>query len=265
MLAPKKSLGQHFLHDENVVRKILDRLAVHADDALVEIGPGSGILTRQLVGRSASMVGIEIDASAVAALNEQFGPSLEILHQDVLDTELAVLAKKYRKQLRIVGNIPYYITSQILFWMFDQHESIHDALLMVQLEVAKRLTALPKTKDYGILTVSTQFYTSAELLFRVSRNSFYPRPTVDSAVVAFHFKPSLPDCDRRLFQNILRCTFGKRRKTLRNGLRSMGFTDSQLQDLPVGILKRPEQLTVDDFVALTKALERYRETITLKY
>lgn len=265
MIVPKKSLGQNFLQDENVARNIVGSLNLSNDQVVLEIGPGKGALTKYLCTSGAKVIGVELDARAAALLRETFGSTLELIESDVLEVKLVPLLRRAKNPFRVVGNIPYYISTEILFWMFDQREAIRDATVMVQLEVARRFVAKPRTKDYGILSVITQFHTHPKLLFTVSRNSFYPKPNVDSAVVRLDFKAELPTCNLRLFKNLVRSTFGKRRKTLRNGLRFMGFTDTQLEPLPVDLGRRPEELSVDEFLELTKLLEPFEESIKLIY
>ncbi len=257
MITPKKSLGQNFLRDANIARKIVRAIHVQPTDLLLEIGPGQGALTKYLVGSCKKTIGVEIDRRAAELLRETFGSQLELLQTDVLAVDLRRVAANENARIRIVGNIPYYITSEILFWMFEQWESVSDATLMMQLEVAQRLCSKPKTKEYGILSVATQFYSKPEILFKVSRNAFFPRPDVDSAVVRLVMKRAVPECNRDLFHTLVRSTFGKRRKTLRNGLRSMGFDDQVLAELPVDLGRRAEELTVNEFVELTRMLEPF--------
>lgn len=261
MLPPKKSLGQNFLRDENVARNIVDSLHLRADDVVVEIGPGQGALTKYLRDRCARLIAIEIDERAIGILSESFGTSVELVHADVRSVSLAQFAGRNKQRLRVVGNIPYNITSEILFWLFDQHDVVEDATLMVQLEVARRFVAPVGTKDYGILAVSVRYYTEPELLFKVSRNSFYPKPGVDSAIVNLGFRKHLAECDRALLTAVVRSTFGKRRKTLRNGLRYMGFTDAQLDTVSFDLTKRPEQLSLEEFLELTHLLHPFREIV----
>ncbi len=260
MLAPKKSLGQNFLRDENVARNIVESLELHSGDVVVEIGPGQGALTKHLSSRVKRVLAVEIDERAIEVLRETLGDSVKLIHADVLKVSLASLAREYQAPLRVVGNIPYNITSEILFWLFDSSESVRDATLMVQVEVARRFVAQPGTKEYGILSVFSQFYSTPEYLFKVSRNSFYPRPNVDSAVVRFRLRSQLPACNRGLFKAVVRGTFGKRRKTLRNGLRYMGFSDDQLEAASFDLTRRPEDLTLEDFLELTKALAQFEKS-----
>ena len=265
MIVAKKSLGQNFLRDENVARNIVASLGLQRDDVVVEIGPGSGALTKYLVKETQTVVGVELDQRAAELLTDTFGSSLTLLRQDILQVDLHSLTKPHGKRLRVVGNIPYYITSEILFHLFDQRDAVQDATLMMQKEVAARLTATPRTKDYGILAVATQFHTKPELLFKVSRNSFYPKPNVDSAVVSLAFARELPPCNIGLFTNIVRSTFGKRRKTLRNGLRYMGFGDKQLDSIGFDLTQRPEELTLEQFLNLTSLLEPFKGSVTTHF
>ncbi len=265
MLAPKKSLGQNFLRDENVARKIVDGLHLRPSDAVIEIGPGQGALTKHLCSQTATVVAIEVDERAIAVLRETLGGSVRLIHADVLDVSLKSLSHELKSGLRVVGNIPYNITSDILFWLFENHEVVEDATLMVQLEVAHRFVAQPRSKDYGILAVSVQLYSRPEFLFKVSRNSFYPKPNVDSAVVRLSFRRELPDCNEQLFRTVVRGTFGKRRKTLRNGLKYMGFSDEQLSNIAFDLSRRPESLTLEEFLGLTRELSHFSESLRVKF
>jgi 16S rRNA (adenine1518-N6/adenine1519-N6)-dimethyltransferase len=253
---PIKSLGQNFLRDENILRKIVESLNLHEGDIVIEIGPGQGALTKHLVDLPITLIGIEVDRRAIDILEQNFGDKMTLYHISVLDANLHTISDKHRKKLRIVGNIPYYLTSEILFWLFDARTVVTDATIMMQLEVAQRLVASPKNKEYGILSVFTQFYTECEMLFKVSRNCFYPKPTVDSAVVRLNFKDQLPQCDEKLFRSIVRATFGKRRKTLRNGLKSLELEDTALDQIPFDLKRRPEDLSVDEFLFLANTLEK---------
>lgn len=255
MIAPKRSLGQNFLRDENVARNIAGSLQLRSTDVLLEIGPGTGSLTSHMAGAVGSFLAVELDRRAIATLRDRFGDRVELIEGDVREVSLKELAARFRQKIRVAGNIPYYITSEILFWIFDQREAVQDATLMMQLEVARRLTARPHTKDYGILSVLTQLYATPRQVFRVSRNSFSPKPRVDSAVVHLVMKDALPPHHSLLLRAVVRSTFGKRRKTLQNSLKYMGFRDETLEQLPFDLGKRPEELAVQDFLQLTNLLE----------
>jgi 16S rRNA (adenine1518-N6/adenine1519-N6)-dimethyltransferase len=261
MLPPKKSLGQNFLRDENVARNIVESLNLRAEDVVVEIGPGQGALTKYLAAQCSRLVAIEVDERAVRLLREMFAESIELVHADVLTVSLSTMFRKESRRLRVVGNIPYNITSEILFWLFEHHEVVEDATLMIQLEVARRFVAQTETKEYGILSVLLQYYAEPEFLFKVSRNSFFPKPEVDSAIVRLRFRESLQECDRELLTAVVRSTFGKRRKTLRNGLRYMGFEAAHLDAVAFDLTRRPEELSLDEFLKLTELLAPYRGEI----
>ena len=173
-----------------------------------------------------------------------------------MKVDLGALAERSGGKVHIVGNIPYYLTSEILFWLFDARQAVTDATLMVQYEVARRLVASPKNKEYGILSIFTQFYTECEMLFKVSRNCFFPKPEVDSAVVQLKFEELLPDGDEVLFRSVVRATFGQRRKTLRNGLKSLGYDERVLDQLSFDLKRRPEELGVEEFLFLTRILKK---------
>jgi 16S rRNA (adenine1518-N6/adenine1519-N6)-dimethyltransferase len=253
---PIKSLGQNFLQDENILRNIVECLHLSYGDVVIEIGSGQGALTKHFVDLPITLIGIEVDQRAIDLLRHGYSEKMTILHANVLDVDLREISQKHQKKLRIVGNIPYYLTSEILFWLFDARMVVTDATIMMQLEVAHRLVASPKNKEYGILSIFTQFYTECKILFKVSRNCFYPKPEVDSAVVRLNFKDQLPRVDEKLFRLIVRTTFGKRRKTLRNGLKSLELEDTALDQIPFDLKRRPEDLSVDEFMNLSESIRK---------
>lgn len=246
MLKPKQSLGQNFLKDPNIIQNIADAVCNDKAFAVVEIGGGTGALTEALLRRFPDLTVIEIDGRAVELLREKF-PHLNILHQDVLKVDWIALSETLGKPLVIVGNLPYYITSQILFGMFAAKSVIKEAVVMMQLEVADRLIAVARTKAYGILAVQTQLISIPQKLFKVSPNVFYPKPEVWSAVIRLTFKetesfpPNLTE--------VIRTAFNQRRKTLRNSLSKFGT-------LPEAVAsKRAEELSPQDFVTLAQHLQ----------
>lgn len=262
-LQAKKSLGQNFLHDEGILRRIASAAAIEAEDIVIEIGPGMGALTKQLLQTGlCRLIAYEVDERAVALLEKEFNDvRLEVRHEDILTADLQKLADK---KLRITGNIPYYITSPIIFKLIDDRECIKDALLLVQLEVAQRLTAEPRTKAYGIPTVLTNFFGEVTYLFKVKAGSFRPAPKVDSAVIHINFERgyfarnelTLPaELDTSGFGRFVRQMFAMRRKTLRNNLKSFASEDTMKKissDNRVShyLDKRAEELTVKDFLDL---------------
>jgi 16S rRNA (adenine1518-N6/adenine1519-N6)-dimethyltransferase len=261
---PKKSLGQHFLHDMNIARKIVEELHPEISDAVLEIGPGKGVLTSLLVASGARITAADIDERSIDALRERF-PSesthnLRLLHTDILDVALAELDQSDTERLRVIGNLPYNITSQILFRLFDQHARVRDAVFMMQREVADRLVAPHGGKDYGILSVMTQVHARVRRCFHVSPNVFTPRPKVWSSVVHLEFHDELLGEIRNysFFRSLVKATFGKRRKTLANSLRYADIDITAVRELHEDWLSlRPEQLAVGDFITLSNILQGY--------
>lgn len=255
-LRPKKSLGQNFLRDENICRKIIGAIKPGERDVIVEIGPGEGALTKYLAPRVARLILVEIDDRVVARMRREYDqPNVEVLHRDILEMQLDPFAGAGDRKLRIVGNIPYNITSPILLHLLEQRAWTSDVTLMMQREVAKRLVAEPSTKDYGILSVSFQLYFDVLLLFDVSPNAFHPKPKVTSSVVRLVplEKPRYVVADEQFFREMVRATFGKRRKTLRN---SLSYFIDEVPELPprFDLQRRPESLSVKDLVELANAL-----------
>ncbi|MDE3057986.1 MAG: 16S rRNA (adenine(1518)-N(6)/adenine(1519)-N(6))-dimethyltransferase RsmA [Bacteroidota bacterium] len=263
MSRPKKSLGQNFLHDANIARKIVASMGLHSSDCVVEIGPGKGALTTFLLEKLPRLTGVELDDELAAGLRTRFGEKLALIHDDVLNVDLRALAKTAGSAVRIAGNIPYNITSPILFWVIDARESVRDCTLMMQREVARRLTAKPRTKEYGILSVFAQYYAAPKLLFSVSPKSFTPAPEVTSAVVHLDFRsPHEPQArNDKIFRAVVRGTFGKRRKTLRNGLHGLGVPTQRLKNISFPLDRRPEELSVADFISLADELTRQQINI----
>lgn len=257
-IRPKQSLGQHFLRDENIARKIVSSMKVHKDDLVLEIGPGEAALTKYLAQQTRRLVCVDLDRRVVDRLREIFPAGApEVLHQDFLATEFAaILQREKARALRIVGNIPYNITSPILFHILDNRSFVSDATLMMQREVARRLVARPGTKDYGILAVFCQLFTDVKLLFDVSPTCFSPVPKVMSSVVRMEIldQPRYAVKDEVFFRKMVRAVFGKRRKTLRN---SLGYFLDPLPVLPsrFDLAKRPEQLPIEELVALANMLQ----------
>ncbi len=264
MSRPKRSLGQNFLHDTNIARKIVASMHLRNDDHVVEIGPGKGALTVPLLEELSHLTAIELDDELAARMRAAFGEKLTLIHGDVLDTDLHAVAKRAGGTVRVTGNIPYTITSPILFWIIDARESVRDCTLMMQREVAQRLTAKPRTKAYGILSVFAQYYAAPELLFSVPPKSFAPVPEVTSSVVHLDFQsPYHPAAlSDRTFRAVVRGTFGKRRKTLRNGLRGLDIPQEALKNISLSLDRRPEELAVADFVLLADELTRHHVTIS---
>lgn len=252
---PNKSLGQHFLIDDNVVRKILNAFSPRSGELVVEIGPGEGALTRYLAELEVETIAVEIDERLVDYLREvlEEGSSVRVRHQDVLTVDFREIAAATDKPVRVLGNLPYNITSPILFRLTEQRAAIRDAWLMVQKEIADRVSAGPATKDYGILSVLLQTYAEVRSEFTVSRHVFRPRPQVASAMLSLRWHDrwsrQIPDPD--LYRVVVRTAFGKRRKTLRNALQYLPLEGFDPDVLASDTGRRAEELTVEDFIALT--------------
>jgi 16S rRNA (adenine1518-N6/adenine1519-N6)-dimethyltransferase len=249
----KKHLGQHFLKDESIARKIAEVLSYKGYEHLLEIGPGMGILTKYLLQSELTVHVIEIDKESVAYLKTHF-PDLSnrILSEDFLKWD--ALEYFNMAQFAIIGNFPYNISSQIVFKTIALRAHIPEFGGMFQKEVAQRICAEPGSKTYGILSVLTQAFYKAEYCFTVPPNVFNPPPKVDSGVLLLtrkeHFH--LP-CDEQLLFKVVKTAFQQRRKTLRNSLKTLNLSDNLKASSIFG--QRPEQLSVDDFIQLTKAIE----------
>lgn len=253
---PRQSLGQNFLRDPNIVRKIAAAVRAPADAHVVEIGPGMGAITGPLIERFRTFTAVEIDGRAVDHLRDTYS-GLDVRHKDILEIDWQKLAEEKGGPIYVVGNLPYNITSQVLFGLIDAGAAIREAVLMMQLEVAQRLVANPRTKEYGILSVQVQLHSAPKLLFQVSPNVFFPRPDVTSAVVRIDLSvraDDLPSVHPAILRRIIRSSFNQRRKTLHNSLSQ--WTREQQIDLPPRFKKRrAEELTPAEFVELARYLE----------
>jgi 16S rRNA (adenine1518-N6/adenine1519-N6)-dimethyltransferase len=261
-LRPRKSLGQHFLKDDNIARKIIRALAPDPGDTIVEIGPGVGALTKHLAGSVRRLIAVELDARAVIFLRHLVqDPGVEIVQGDFLQTDLGTLRgwESQSAQLRVIGNIPYNITTPIIYHLLDHRSFVQDAILMMQREVARRLVAPPGNKEYGILSVQCQIFADVQILFDVAPTAFTPPPNVMSSVVRFTMLPSarIPLQDEAFFRAMVRSVFGKRRKTLRKSLQYFGREQGMvIPDLP-DLHRRPEELSLEELVHLSDALRMH--------
>jgi 16S rRNA (adenine1518-N6/adenine1519-N6)-dimethyltransferase len=257
-IKPKKSLGQHFLRDQQIIGKIAASLGAGASDRVIEIGPGTGALTRELARLYPDLHVFEVDQRSVQLLKQEF-PDIAIYTENILHTDFTTLAQGKAQKLFITGNLPYFLTSPILFKVMDPGDLFTEAVFMIQKEVAERLVAGPGTKAYGILSVQAQVLGQVELLFTVPAHVFYPPPKVESAVIRYrpgniHYPGSVRDLGVSLpvFKKVVRSAFQQRRKKLSNALKSMfdtGFPD----DFDAG--RRAEELEPHEFVALARWFE----------
>lgn len=250
---PKKHYGQHFLHERHYIDRILAALAPREGDRIVEIGPGEGALTLPLLRRAGRLTAIELDSDLIPPLERAAAPlgQLEILRRDVLQTDFTALAAGGR--LRVVGNLPYYISSPILFHCLDHVDAIADMHFMLQKEVVERMAAGPGSKTYGRLSVMLQLVCRVEPLFDVPPGAFRPPPKVDSAVVRLRPLPAaqLPDVDAAPLQAVVRAAFGQRRKTLANALKTLIDADA-IRAAGVDPRVRAETLAPAAFVQLAR-------------
>ena len=265
-IKPKKSLGQHFLVDNNVIRKIIKTFDCTSDDIVIEIGPGTGALTQSLLEKECILYAVEKDSVAYELLLNKFPkkkyPLFNLIHDDIRNINVAEILENYpNNKIKVIGNIPYNISADILFWLCEQAGSISKALIMVQKEVAKRITAVPKTKDYGIPTIAVEMVGKAELKFDISPTCFYPPPKVVSSMLAISFNET--QFSNEYFSSVLelvKSAFNQRRKMLRNALKvyfeekrfEFGkiISSQSKQFLETILSRRAEQLSLNDFIFL---------------
>jgi 16S rRNA (adenine1518-N6/adenine1519-N6)-dimethyltransferase len=257
----KKHLGQHFLKDESVAKKIAQTLSLDGYSNVIEIGPGMGVLTKHLLQRDLDLVAMDLDEESIVYLNHSFplehadilknNNRLNIIEADFLQFDLTQLYGD--EQFAITGNFPYNISSQIVFKMLEMRNQVPEFSGMFQKEVAKRICEGPGNKTYGILSVFVQAYYDAEYLFTVPPSVFDPPPKVDSGVLRLTRKKELNlPCDERLFFKVVKTAFNQRRKTLRNSLKIFNLSDNLKEDTIFD--QRPEQLSVADFITLTQKI-----------
>ena len=256
---PKKNLGQHFLTDLDIARRIADTVDACPDLPVLEIGPGMGVLTQFLVKKPREVKAVEIDSESVAYLHDNY-PQLDgkILGDDFLRMDLRTVFEG--RPFVLTGNYPYDISSQIFFKMLDNKDLIPCCTGMIQKEVAERIAASPGNKTYGILSVLIQAWYSVEYLFTVHEHVFNPPPKVKSAVIRMTRNETKElGCNEQLFKQIVKTTFNQRRKTLRNSISSILDKGNPLSADPI-FNKRPEQLSVQDFIDLTNRVEQALQT-----
>lgn len=254
-MRPKKRLGQHFLRDQDVVRRIVRAFTPHPDDVTVEIGPGEGVLTRELAPSVKVLHVIEIDAELCRRLGQDAAlRDVHVHHADALRFPLCDLVPG-GPQLRLIGNLPYNISTPLLFRLFGHRACVRDMLFMFQQEVVARIVAHAGGKDYGRLSVMAQFFCDAQPVLNVSPSAFWPVPRVHSAVVHLTPRLKLPLSGARLalFEDIVRHAFSQRRKTLRNSLRDL-VDEERMRGIGIDPVRRAETLSLAEFVALTEAV-----------
>ena len=251
---PKKRFGQHFLHDRHIIGRIVAALDAKPNDRIVEIGPGKGALTRALLTRVARLDAVELDRDLIALLHAEWSADQLTLHNaDALQFDFCRLSGDGHR-LRLIGNLPYNISTPLLFHLLDQAGCIEDMIFMLQKEVVERLHAAPGGKDYGRLSVMIQYRCAVEKLFDVAACAFTPPPKVDSSVVRLipHATPPVAVDDLEQFSRTVRAAFASRRKMLRNNLKGL-LSAEQMQALGIDPTRRAETLSLAEFAALSNA------------
>lgn len=263
----KKRLGQNFLICADTIQAILDSAKITKDDVVLEIGPGVGFVTEQLVKHARKVIAVELDEDAIKELKKIKCDNLKIIHQDILKTDLSMLADE---KVKVVANIPYYITSPIIAHLLGEIDDLNnknrncvsDIILMVQYEVAQRIVATEKSpsKQYGLLTILSQFWADCEIIRKVGRKCFYPSPKVDSALVKMTVRenPKLNLTDYSHFRRTIKAAFSQRRKNIKNCLLSGGFAKENIQralaNLGFSENTRGETISIEDFGKLSEEL-----------
>jgi 16S rRNA (adenine1518-N6/adenine1519-N6)-dimethyltransferase len=259
---PKKSLSQNFLINDRAAKRIVDSLNIQEDDTVLEIGAGKGALTKYLLEKAKKVIAVEIDKELCQHLNRRFleKKNLFLVNQDILKINLENLAKKMG-QLKVIGNLPYQITSPLLSLLLEDRRFIPLSVLMVQREVAKRICAQPGSKDWSPLSVAVQLYSEVRTLFNLKPTSFFPPPKVESSVIRITFleKPKIFIPDENFFFLVVRSAFAQRRKIILNSL-STNFNlpkkemEFIMDKVKIDPKRRPETLSIEDFANLSKAL-----------
>lgn len=263
----QKRFGQNFLIDTYVLDKIIDKANITKDDCVIEIGPGIGSMTQLLANKAKRVIAVEIDKTLIPILEETLAPfdNITIINDDILKVDIKKLIDSYNdgKAIKVVANLPYYITTPIVMGLFESHIPIESITIMIQAEVARRMQATPGTKDYGALSLAVQYYAKPEIVANVPPNCFIPRPSVGSSVIkltSFTTPPFLVKDETLLFK-LIRAAFMQRRKTLQNSIcnsQELHFSKERiclaLEQMKLSTTIRGEALSLEDFANLTNIL-----------
>jgi len=253
----KKSLGQNFLIDNNIIKKISDSINATEKDLIIEIGPGMGALTKSLKEKNTNIICYEIDKDMIPYLNKLIDDKTKVIYEDILNANIKEDIKNIEyDKLYIVGNLPYYITTSIIKYLINLNMNIHEMIFMVQEEVADRFTSLPGNKEYGSITLFLNYYFNVSKLFRVSKNCFNPVPKVESSIIKFEKRNKKLNVDEEKYFKIINESFKMKRKTLKNNLKEYNF------ELIKQVLKkynfdenvRAEELSEDVFSEISKLI-----------
>ena len=263
----QKKFGQNFLINTSILEQIIDAAQITEDDFVLEIGPGIGTMTQYLCESARKVVAVEIDSNLIPILQETLKEydNVEVLNQDILKVDINKLAEEQNggKPIKVVANLPYYITTPIIMALFEQHVPLANVTVMVQKEVAARMKSGPGSKDYGALSLAVQYYADPYIVANVPCNCFMPRPNVDSAVIRLtrYEEPPVQVKDEKMLFKIIRASFNQRRKTLQNGLNNsseLNFTKDQIAaaiaEAGFSPSVRGEALTLEQFAKLTDIL-----------
>ena len=266
----RKDYGQNFLIDSNILEKIVDSAEITKEDMCIEIGPGIGTMTQYLCENAREVTAVEIDKKLIPILEDTLGSydNVTVINEDILKVDIGKLAEEKNggKPIKVVANLPYYITTPIIMGLFESHVPIESITVMVQKEVADRMQVGPGTKDYGALSLAVQYYAKPEIVANVPPNCFMPRPKVGSAVIRLtrHEKTPVEVEDEKLMFRIIRASFNQRRKTLVNGLNnapdipvSKENIAKAIQELGVSESIRGEALTLEQFAKLSNLMGKY--------
>lgn len=261
----KKNFGQNFLIDDNILSSIVERANVTQGDIVIEIGPGLGNLTHYILEQKAKVIAFEIDNDMIDILNDRFSnnANLQIENKDILKVDLEEYIKD--RNVKIIANLPYYITTPIIFKLLEYRKNIHSITIMIQKEVAERITAAPHSKDYGVLTINTNYLADVDKLFDVPNTSFIPAPNVTSSVINIvpneQKEKALGIKDEEIFKELVKKSFSARRKKLSNSLSNTGIKGMTKQDIDnmiaeVGLDQncRAEEVSIEDYVKMANII-----------
>lgn len=264
-----KSLGQNFLVDDTVLEDIVNGAEVNKDDFIIEIGPGVGTLTRELLKRSKKVCAIELDSDLIPILQEELKEfdNFQLVHKDALKIDFHEIIGE-EKSVKVVANLPYYVTTPIIAKFLKGNYKFKSLTIMIQKEVAERIDAEPGGKDYGSLSVLVQYYCNTKIIRRVLPTSFVPQPKVDSIVIRLDRlgEPRVKVQDEELFFKIARQSFNMRRKTLRNAVKSLGILDSKRMEEAFEAAniepgRRGETLSIEEFAALADSVYKFKKSL----
>ena len=268
-----KSLGQNFLIDDNIVDKIVAGAGIGPGDKIIEVGPGIGTLTREMASRAETLMAVEIDKNLIPILADTLGDydNVKIVNEDIIKADIRGLIDENLGggPVKLVANLPYYITTPIIMRFLEENINVTDIVVMVQKEVAERMNAQPGGKDFGALSVAVQYYCDTEIVAKVPRHLFVPQPNVDSIVIALRVRPErkYKVDDEDLYFKVVKAAFGQRRKTLLNSISSMGNlakdqVKEALDEAGIDPKRRGETLSLDEFAILSNVIgNKLKETV----